>query len=299
MGQESRPLAKLRVGLSVAGNAEELARYGFTPAGMNRYTMRLTRALLAEGAYLAFGHDWRPDGVMEAITSLAFDYHRLPEPGQERPLILNLVPWPRKRSNVDADLLLRLEGTVKVEPVDLPDELQGLEEKALQLKSGSEEYRYLEARGLTQLRRQLELHCNARVAMGGKLTRYSGRLPGIVEEVLFALRSHHPVYLAGLLGGAARALGRVILYGEDPEPIFRDLPLEELYRQRATPATQDALDDASLDREALEQELRSDEIRARLLDNGLTEEENRQLLDSTLEEETILLILKGLKSVSG
>jgi hypothetical protein len=298
MGQKSHPLAGLRVGLSVAGNPEELALCGFTPAGMNRFTMRLARALLAEGAYLAFGHDWRPDGVMEAITSLAFDYHRVPDQRQD-PVILNLVPWPKKRSNVDADLLLRLEGTVKVRAPGLPDELRQLEAEALRLGSGSEEHRYLEARGLTHMRRRLEETCNARVAMGGKLARYTGRLPGIVEEALFALRSGHPVYLAGLLGGAARSLGKVILDKEDPEPIFRDLPLEDVYRRRGTPATQDALDDASLDRGALEQELRSEEIRKRLLANGLTEDENRKLLESTLEEETVLLILKGLKGLGG
>jgi len=299
MGQESRPLAGLRVGLSVAGNPEELARWGFTPAGMNRYTVRLARALLAEGAYLAFGHDWRPDGVMEAIASLAFDYHRLPDPRQDQPLILNLVPWPNEFSNVDADLLLRLEGTVKVEAPGLPEELRELEAEARRLGPGAEEHRYLEARGLTRLRHDLEENCNARVAVGGKLVRYTGRLPGIVEEVLFALRSRHPVYLAGLLGGAAFSLGKVILDRQDPKPLFRDLPLKDLYRQRAIPATQDALDDASLDREALEQELRSDEVREAFLDNGLTEGENRNLLDSTLEEETILLILKGLKSRRG
>jgi len=48
----------------------------------------------------------------------------------------------------------------------------------------------------------------------------------------------------------------------------------------------------------LEQELHSDEIRARLLDNGLTKDENRKLLESTLEEETVLLILKRVGSAA-
>lgn len=295
--QESRSLAHLRMGLSVAGNPEELARYGFTPAGMNRCTVRLARALLAEGATLAFGHDWRPDGVMEAITSLAFDYHRPLDQPQRQPVILNLVPWPQERSSLDADLLLRLEGTVEVRAAGLPDELRELAEGARRLAAGSEERRYLRARGLTHMRRQLEESCDARIAMGGKLDGYDGRLPGIVEEVLFALQSDHSVYLAGLLGGAAHLLGRVILDREDPEPVFQDLRLEEVYRQRGAPALQDRLDDASLDREALRRELCSEEIRKRLLGNGLTEDENRQLLNSTLEEETVLLILKGLKSV--
>jgi SLOG-like protein len=296
MAQESRPLAGLRIGLSVAGNAEELAPYGFTLAGMNRFTVRLARALLAEGARLAFGHDWRPDGVMEAITSLAFDYHRPLSRNRDQPAILNLLPWPLKHSSVDADLLRRLEGTVEIRAAGLPEELHKLAEEA-RPDDRSEEYRYLRARGLTHLRRELEKIGHARVAMGGKLVHYDGRLPGIVEEVLFALESSHPVYLAGLLGGAARLLGKVILDREDPEPIFQDLRLEDTYRRRREIAAEDGDEDASLDREALRRVLHSKKLRERFLDNGLTKAENRRLLDSTLEEETILLILKGCKSM--
>ncbi|HEX4953585.1 MAG TPA: hypothetical protein VF017_09370 [Thermoanaerobaculia bacterium] len=295
MDPPARPLAGRRIGLSVSGDGAELAHHGFTPSGMNRFTVRLARALLAEGATLAFGHDWRPEGVMEAVAALAFEYHRPVDAEREPAAILNLIPWPTERSSTDPNLLLRLHGIVEVRPAGCPEELRSLEEEARHAGADSELYRYLRARGLTHLRRQLNEACDARVALGGKLSGYDGRLPGILEEVLLALQSHRPVYLVGVLGGAAQALGHVLLDGEDPGGLLREARLEELYRLQAARGGQE-LGDPDLNPERLRQELREPELRARLLANGLSEAENRRLLDSTLEEEVVLLILKGLKA---
>ena len=124
-----RPLHGLRVGLSVSGDEAELARRGFTLEGMNRFTVRVARALLAEGAGLAFGHDWRPEGVMEAIASIAFDHQPTAAVAGAAPAILNLVPYPNRRSETDADLLARLEGIVEVRAAGLPTDLPPMAEE--------------------------------------------------------------------------------------------------------------------------------------------------------------------------
>lgn len=295
MQQVDRPLAGLRVGLSVAGNPEELAQYGFTLAGMNRFTVRLARALFAEGANLGFGHDWRPEGVMETIASLAFDYCRPLDEGETQPAILNLVPWPADQSNTHPELLLRLKGTVEVRPAGLPSTLTAAAQEALGLGPDSDEHRYVRARGLSHLRRQLDEICDARVAFGGKLIGFDGRLPGIVEEAVLALHSHKPVYLAGLLGGAARALGGVLLGREEQHDLFKGIKFEALYREQSARQGDDSAD-RDLDPEMLLEELKGDQLRESLLDNGLSETENRRLLESTLEEEAVFLIIKGLRN---
>lgn len=299
MTSARRPLRGLRVGLSVSGEPQELARFGFSEAGMNRFTVRLAHALLAEGACLAFGHDWRPEGIMEAIASLGIDYHRPLDESHHQPAILNLVPWPARSSSTDPTLLERLEGTVQVTPVGLPHEFAAFAEQALELGPRSPEYLYLRSRGLTHLRRELEEHCQARVAVGGKLRNYQGRLPGIVEEALFALEAGHALYLAGLMGGAAYQLGRVLLGESDPHSVLEDLPLKQLYASRRFELGDMAgqpSEDSVLDPEALAARLGSPDLQERLLANGLSKNENLRLLETTLEEECIHLVLKGLQT---
>jgi hypothetical protein len=286
----------MRVGLSVSGNAEQLAEHGFTPAGMNRFTVRLARALLAEGAGLAFGHDWRAEGVMEAVAALALHYSLPLQDEEGEPLIVNLLPWPADRSSTDPELLQRLEGIVEVRRAGLPPELGEHAEQVRRMEPTAGEYQYLRAQGLSRLRRQLNAICGARVAIGGKLSKFQGRLPGIVEEVVLGLRSARPVYLAGLFGGAARLLGQVLLDAANPHRLFEGTRLERLYQQHAYLGT--TAGDADFEPDALVAELRDGQLRQRLLDNGLTQAENRQLLETTLEEEVILLTLKGLKQMA-
>jgi len=52
---------------------------------------------------------------------------------------------------------------------------------------------------------------------GGKTEAwYSGRIPGVVEEILFSLKARKPVYLCGAFGGATSAVV-ALLKGETPD----------------------------------------------------------------------------------
>ena len=300
MSPEVRPLGGLRVGLSVAGNPEDLALRGFTEGGLRRLTVRLTRALLAEGAGLAFGHDWREGGIMEAIANIALDYQGPGRPTDLGPPILNFIPWPDTASATGSALLSRLKGVVEVNPGGLPDELRAREQPALDLGRSSEEWRYLRARGLTHLRRRLIACCSARVALGGKLTGFDGRLPGIVEEVFLTLEASQPVFLAGILGGAAEVLGKVLLGIESARALRDSLrataqsPLVSIYSQRAVPSSS-GLADSDANVEAIVGFLAAENSQTIVQSNGLSREENLALLQTDLEEELVTLVLTGLK----
>lgn len=301
MSEAERSLRGLRVGLSVSGTADELARRGFTEDGLNRLTVRLARALLAEGATLAFGHDWRAGGVMEAIANIALDYQPALAPAETGPPIFNLLPWDETASATDSALLARLKCVVEVIPAGLPEELRPLEAEALRAGKESREWRYLRARGLTRLRRLLTERCQARVALGGKLEVYDGRLPGIVEEIFLSCAAGQPVYLAGLLGGAGEVLGRLLTAEEGAAEALRraladaaSSPLAETYARQAGP-TATGLADSDLNPEAILESLAAESSRACVRSNGLTVEENRVLLHTHLEEEAVSLVLRGLK----
>ncbi|MFH1170984.1 MAG: hypothetical protein V1778_00370, partial [bacterium] len=61
-------------------------------------------------------------------------------------------------------------------------------------------------RGMTAMREAMRdaPDISARVVLGGKLSGYVGRYPGVLEEALLDLRSGRPLFLVGAFGGAAR-----------------------------------------------------------------------------------------------
>lgn len=300
MSLPSDPLTGLRVGISIA-ESDNLEARGFTPSGMNRLTVRFNDALLAEGATLAFGHDWREAGIMDALCRSALASFGAPEPGASEPLILNLIPWPDE-TRVEAEILSRLRGILKIEEAGLPE---GLKELAARAEDDFELRLYLRSRGLTHLRRQLTLRSQARICIGGRERRFSGRYPGILEEALLALRKGDPVYLVGVLGGAAERIGQAILEGAERPLLFGEgpflatdghRPLAQIYRDRATRSVfTDPLEDESLDLERSWRELRNLSPERFSKANGLDIHENRLLLNTPFEEEAISLVLRGLR----
>src|SRR5262245_13798955 len=166
----SRPLAGWVVGVSVA-NSEDLASHGYSPDDVNRATVRLAEALLSSGARLIFGHDWRPDGVMEAICRIAVTFQP-PVRSMSLPLIQNLLPWPAQPTlepNLRADLEKR--GLLLVQPLELPN-----------CDWNSPDDPLARAIALTSLRRELAKRSHARVCLGGKSQSSEGFFAGIAEE---------------------------------------------------------------------------------------------------------------------
>jgi hypothetical protein len=63
---------------------------------------------------------------------------------------------------------------------------------------------------LFRMRWQSSCRCRARVLYGGKVTGYSGRMPGLLEEAVIALALGQPLYVFGCEPGAARAVGELL-----------------------------------------------------------------------------------------
>jgi len=200
-----RPLEGITVGISVA-LGDDSALHGFGEEEMNCAVVRLSDSLLSAGAQLAFGHDWRPNGVMSAVARLAVSY----DPGVSRSedqsagrscRITNLVPWGR-RPELPPDLRDDLEqrGILRIEEVGLPPTIAAHEQELTT--------RTLRAAALCVLRRRLTALCDARICLGGKFQDYEGFWPGILEEAFASALSspHHKVLLSGVMGGAAEKI---------------------------------------------------------------------------------------------
>jgi hypothetical protein len=94
-----RPLAGCVVNVSVSESGDNASR-GFPIWQVNRATLQVVAALFGQGATVIFGHDWREDGVMEAVYGFARQMQPpVPLPTVEaqpagEAILRNLLPWP-------------------------------------------------------------------------------------------------------------------------------------------------------------------------------------------------------------
>lgn len=157
-----RPLSGTAVGLSIS-ESQDSARLGFPPWQVNRVSIQVAAALMGQGVGVVFGHDWREDGVMEAVHALALRMQSAPskEQTEASPLLRNILPWPDAPRLSEADRE-QLAPTLAVEQTGLPADVL----KLLRGNGGEQIQKYARARALTHLRRRLEELTDAACALG-------------------------------------------------------------------------------------------------------------------------------------
>lgn len=299
MTTAQRPLAGCVVNLSVSESDDSEGR-GYPGWQINRVALQLVAALFGQGASLVFGHDWREDGVMESVYGFARQVQpSIPLPpnnvlNEAKPLLRNLLPWPDKPFLPERDLK-QLASTLRVESIGLPPELADFVGYGTPPNGEDGVYRYLRARALTFLRHRLNDVCDVRICLGGRRTGAQGRYPGVVEEALLALRGNKPLYLASLLGGATEQVIDAIEGKPMPGSFCTDLPSSPLYE--APPVKEISAEtrpDCVFNREGVWNEFAEAGQGWLVRNNGLTHEENRALLHTSVVDEVIELVLTGL-----
>jgi len=267
---------------------------------MNRTTLQIVAALFGQGASVVFGHDWREDGIMEAVYGFARQIQApIPlSPGQAaanaQPLLRNLLPWPDKPHLPERDLE-QLSSTLRVEPVGLPRELQAFDGDARRVGPSNGLYQYVRARGLTFLRHRLNDASHVRFCLGGRGSGYAGRYPGIIEEAFLAIRENKPLYLAGFLGGATEQVVDAIEGKQMMDDFCAPTPLQGLYESPPVKESDAATrDDRVIDRAAIWKVFAEAGREKLAAANGLTTEENSELFRTPVIDRAIELVLIGL-----
>jgi hypothetical protein len=296
-----RQLAGLVVGLSISDNEDSAGR-GFPAWQVNRLTVQVVAALFGQGVGVVFGHDWRDDGIMEAIHGFAFQMQSAPISGgdgaveQRRPLLQNLVPWPDKLMLAEEERA-RLASTLYVQRAGVPEELEGVAMQAADRSPEDPIRQYVRSRALTHLRHELVRRSDARFCVGGRRSGSEGRYPGVIEEALLSITSGQPLFLAGLLGGAARQLidaveGRDLpgdfCAGSFAAVSYADCPPEAIERDPGTAA------DREIDRARVWSAFSGLGITGLSGANRLTLDENRELFHTPSIDRAVHLVLTGL-----
>ena len=304
MSPYTRALTGISVGISIS-ESEDSGRLGFGPKEVNQVTVDFSRELVGQGASVVFGHDWRPDGVMHAVAAAAAGAQALGEPSEpmaprppagapaprRRPkqLLRNYLAWPSQPS-LSRDEREQLSASLYIEAISLPSSLKAYETVT---QAGPPEFPYLVARALTALRHRLIDETDARICIGGKEKKYTGRYPGVAEEAMFAIAARQPLYLVGAFGGATQWVIDA-LEGRPANEFSRDREMSNLYSRFVLETEPAAADDREVVTDRVRSVFQSLTTEGLSGLNGLTPDENRALFASSAIPTAVELVLTGL-----
>ncbi|MBI1381949.1 MAG: TIR domain-containing protein [Planctomycetaceae bacterium] len=304
--------ARVGVSMSVAPDAR---LYGGSVEHLALLAHDLNLLLLRSGCKIGYG------GVLGApeltgggtdFTALLLDLMRgHVGPDKQGPRVVNYVGWPMYLGENRREFAQQYPEGTDFEWVPPPADL-GVGSSALGVREGtrfrpdSPARKFAWARGMTAMRERMNDEMSARVVLGGKLSGYVSRYPGVLEECLLALRARRPVFLIGAFGGAARLLLDV-LQGADRHELTSDwvrgddngIPRFPVYDEmRALYAK------AGFEMKTPE-ELRSELVQlgasglGSALHNGLDDLENIELGTTANPLRMVELILSGLERSAG
>jgi SLOG cluster2 len=294
-----RALTGCLINLSIS-ESEDSPERGFPRSQVNRTTLQVVAALFGQGASVVFGHDWREDGIMEAVYGFARQVQApIPLSSREaaadaQPLLWNLLPWPDSPYLPERDLE-RLSSTLRVELAGLPKELQAVDGEARRVGPADGLYQYVRARGLTFQRHRLNTVSHVRFCLGGRVSGYAGRYPGVIEEAFLAVKDKRPLYLAGFLGGATKQVVDAIEGKQMTDDFCSPTPLQGLYEAPAVKESDGTThEDRVIDRAAVWKAFAGAGRERIAATNGLTTEENGELFHTPVIDRAIELVLIGL-----
>jgi len=288
------------IGLSISEpDANELNRLGLSKKHLDHAMVELARHLLVQGADLVYGGNLSPGGYTETLMGLV-RYHNDALIEQKAKLV-NYLAWPLW-STIDISWQAQNKDAIKIIKINAPEDLQQ-SGNLNDLPAGSDINKidpYIWARCLSDMREQLIQNTGARILLGGKLSHYKGKYPGIVEEALLALKNQQALFLLGGYGGAAAAVIQA-LQGLKAEKLTADFQRRNAdYAKSMDDYNQGIATDSShlqvIDYPALNQAFASIGIKG--LNNGLTTEENQLLFTTDNIEQAIWLIVTGLSRIN-
>ena len=255
-------------------------------------TIELSRHLLIAGAKMLYGGDLRKNGYTELFCDLSLQYKDYQGAvDRETFFFQNFFAWPIHLNFSDETQLQYVNSRVKPIFVDCPEEYWGDKNKPISPVNNENNYAF--ALSLLKMRKQMEAETDARVILGGRTSGFCGFMAGVIEEFVQAVIAGHPVYLLGGFGGAASLLASLIKKEKGVDEIMAEARKAQRYADFESYCCEKGID---MGYNKLE-ELVAGGVAC--LNNGLSEEENNLLLQSTDIIEIVGLIIKGLKNKIG
>jgi hypothetical protein len=319
------------VGLSISYEREPLLARGLGLEHLRELLVRLARPLLRTGANLAYGGSWieREDNFtyeLLRLISAEQEDNSLGGPDSNLTIgrLVNHLSWPHDlvvTPRIEAQwihcchivrITQQMAGIAAhdVLPDDTPpDDARRLLNSAITLSA----MRRLATQGMSLVHRALPTTptippMSARIVLGGKLARFSGFMPGVLEEARLAIENRVPLYVLGGFGGASEALARALL---TPPPhavpelqadwhVARTPALAQLREQASKTPLPPGMLDTAAGFAALSQTIESARPSlASQLNTGLDDAQTREMMSTTDARRAVELVLTGMSQRLG
>lgn len=277
------------IGISIS-ESDNLNELGYGVAHLNDSMIEVARYIVSLGGKLAYGGDMRPKGFTELIFDL-LAYYKADKELQPHERFYSYLAYPISTTLTDEKQteLIQNVSFIKISP---PSDIDKVYAKDLFEKLTPENL-YIWSRCLTKMREEMEATCDARIFIGGAIRKFKGKCPGLLEELLIAIKYNHPVYLVGAFGGITREAIEA-LNGKEPDCFSNEFYFGNTDYKNMISIFNKKHPDKSVDYKKYLSTLQSVGLKGIGEQNGLSEEDNLRLTITPHISEVVYLILKGL-----
>lgn len=280
-------LKQSNVAISIS-ESDNLLDLGLSKECVDDLMVEITRHLLISKAKMVYGGDLRQMGFTELFKNIAFQYGAFEKSRNDEMYFTDFIAWPF-HLNINPETCDDYRHS-RIKLITVPALAFPNIDTSKFICPDSVYNQYIWAENLTKMRTEMERVAKCRIIAGGKLSCFKGKMAGILEEFTIARRMGHPVYIVGGYGGCAQLLSAVVEGKENVDAFIRIASESASYKDLIS--YYDSID-SPVDYAEVESYAKLD----RLLDNGLSEEENRRLFHSVNIMEIVSLILKGISNV--
>ena len=285
----------VRVGISISSSdSNDLLAAGIDEKHLMRLSVELAGYFVGNNAKVIYGGDFRQNGFTRYLRDEAeVQKNRL---HIDEPVCTNYVSWPYsiKSKDDDEQWKARCYGIMDLVCVAPPSDVDDLivdESKEIYKRKNME--RYVKTRCLTEMRNKMIKSSDIRISAGGRITGYSGIMPGVLEEVLIAIKEEKPLYLLGGFGGITEKICKMMLDKNIPDELN-----EEWQKSHINMCEEEARMFADKNKNLPDYKDIKSLLKIENLNNGLSNRENKILFVTPSIEIIIDLIAKGYKKVT-
>lgn len=294
---EDLSLKDRRVGISISDVPNDGFNKNHLAVNQSvRLAQDLARHILARSGTLIYGGDLRKDGFTEFILGEAIALKNRLNTNEIH--VENYLAWPIYKA--DKEMIAwrsNYRAVMQTVETEIPDDIASDVDKDNYLPPSTPQNKYYWSRCLTEMRLNSIDSSHARICAGGKLFGYTGKMPGVLEEILIAIDKEKPIFLLGAFGGVVGEVCKVLRGEPYPTPLTETwqvthnagyIDLQSIARAHGTHADYDKVKTV----------LVNIDIRTLSKTAGLEEEEYSGLMGSPFIDECVHLIMRGLKNLA-
>lgn len=290
-----------RIGISISNpDDDELKGYGVCVHRLVELLQTVSMQLMLRGATLIYGGDLRKKDECGFTEYLLDEACFLREYFQEKiRKVENHLAWPLSLGREDL-WRWKTEYRSVIEPI--PYEIS----KQIPTSWGLDPATFLVPREpkdfaawsicLTEMRETSIAKSDVRICAGGRTHGYKGMMPGVLEEILIAVRTKVPLLLIGGFGGIVGSVARLLMDGEVAECLTYEWQVRNTNRYKDTLKILAGLD-VSVNYEEIISEIRHITIEELASRVNLSVDEYKQLMQTPFVDDVVMKVIQVMKGL--